>query len=115
MEKNREKQVILTYHTSMLAREEELEKLEKLYKRAEEGYGSICFISGPPGIGKSRLVNEFKDLRKQSSGILLAGGCVNQANKTPYRIFEEIIDEYIDSLEELQQWERDYRIRKVSK
>jgi DNA-binding SARP family transcriptional activator len=40
-------------------REAEMEKLDAALKDARQGSGSAFVISGPPGIGKTRLVTEF--------------------------------------------------------
>lgn len=42
-----------------IGREEEMEKLDKALTDARQGRGSAFLISGPPGMGKTRLVTEF--------------------------------------------------------
>jgi class 3 adenylate cyclase/predicted ATPase len=46
--------------TSLVGREEELDLLRRRWKRAVRGEGQFVQIVGEPGIGKSRLVGEFR-------------------------------------------------------
>jgi transcriptional regulator with GAF, ATPase, and Fis domain len=48
--------------TGFIGRDDSLEKLAGLLKGAASGKGSVVFISGERGIGKSRLMMEFKFL-----------------------------------------------------
>jgi class 3 adenylate cyclase len=46
--------------TSLVGREEELDLLRRCWERAARGEGQFVQIVGEPGIGKSRLVEEFR-------------------------------------------------------
>ena len=46
--------------TPLVGREEELEHLRRRWERARKGEGQLALIVGEPGIGKSRLVEEFR-------------------------------------------------------
>ena len=46
--------------TPLVGREEELELLRRRWERARNGAGQLALIVGEPGIGKSRLVEEFR-------------------------------------------------------
>src|SRR5271166_2769324 len=46
--------------TPLVGREEELELLRRRWERARAGAGQLVLIVGEPGIGKSRLVEEFR-------------------------------------------------------
>ena len=46
--------------TPLVGREEELELLERRWDQAKAGEGRVVLLAGEPGIGKSRLTQEFK-------------------------------------------------------
>ena len=46
--------------TPLVGREEELDLLRRRWDRARDGAGQLTLIVGEPGIGKSRLVEEFR-------------------------------------------------------
>ena len=45
--------------TPLVGREEELERLSRRWERARGGEGQLVLVVGEPGIGKSRLIQEF--------------------------------------------------------
>jgi class 3 adenylate cyclase/predicted ATPase len=47
-------------HTPLVGREEELDLLRRRWERAAKGEGQFVQIVGEPGIGKSRLIEEFR-------------------------------------------------------
>jgi class 3 adenylate cyclase/predicted ATPase len=46
--------------TALVGREEELELLRRRWERAVKGEGQLALVVGEPGIGKSRLAEEFR-------------------------------------------------------
>jgi class 3 adenylate cyclase/tetratricopeptide (TPR) repeat protein len=46
--------------TSFVGRERELQLLCECFEKAKAGHGQVVFIAGEPGIGKSRLLLEFR-------------------------------------------------------
>jgi class 3 adenylate cyclase len=46
--------------TPLVGREEELDLLRRQWERAARGEGQIALVVGEPGIGKSRLIKEFR-------------------------------------------------------
>ena len=46
--------------TPLVGREEELDLLRRRWERAARGEGQFALVVGEPGIGKSRLVEEFR-------------------------------------------------------
>ena len=46
--------------TPLVGREEELDLLTRRWQRAHKGEGQLVLVVGEPGIGKSRLIEEFR-------------------------------------------------------
>jgi class 3 adenylate cyclase len=46
--------------TPLVGREEELDLLTRRWERARKGEGQLALIVGEPGLGKSRLIEEFR-------------------------------------------------------
>ncbi len=46
--------------TPLVGREEELDILSRRWERARKGEGQLALVVGEPGIGKSRLIEEFR-------------------------------------------------------
>jgi class 3 adenylate cyclase/predicted ATPase len=46
--------------TPLVGREEELDHLRRRWERAAKGEGQLALVIGEPGIGKSRLIEEFR-------------------------------------------------------
>ena len=74
--------------TPFVARAREIALLEDLLAQAEQGHGQAVLIGGDPGIGKSRLLDEF---RRRTSGraAWLQGSAVSFGSTWP---FHPVID-----------------------
>jgi class 3 adenylate cyclase/DNA-binding winged helix-turn-helix (wHTH) protein/predicted ATPase len=67
-----------------VGREREMTTLHALLAQVEEGHGQVVGVVGEPGLGKSRLVHEF---RRSLGGRRLAyraGGCLSYGSTMPY-------------------------------
>lgn len=89
----------LNFQPKLIGRNRELAKLIQLFDQAVAGTGTICLISGEPGIGKSRLVEEFREYVYSRAGMFLMGRCLNHFNKNPYQPFKDVLDDYISKVE----------------
>lgn len=49
-------------HAPLIGREEEIELLRRRWERAKTGSGQVVVLVGEPGIGKSRLIEELREL-----------------------------------------------------
>ena len=74
--------------TPFVARESELALLEKLWAEAREGRRGFVHIEGEPGIGKSRLIFEF---RHKLGGTSFVGQCTPGGRSIPFKPFINII------------------------
>jgi class 3 adenylate cyclase/tetratricopeptide (TPR) repeat protein len=68
----------------LVGREAELARLRQLWGQALDGQGGALQIVGEPGIGKSRLAQELKDLLKPSGAFLLSCYCEPEGATSPF-------------------------------
>ncbi|MDD5065722.1 MAG: diguanylate cyclase [bacterium] len=90
-----DQKIRLTYRSRLIGREHEFNRLRELLDQAGSSAGSVCFISGEAGIGKSRLMDELRTYIYEQAGTFFLGRCFSQENKIPFQPFRDIIDEYI--------------------
>ncbi len=67
----------------LIGRDEALERLQQAYAQAQSGHGRMVLVSGEPGIGKSRLVQEFVT-GVQSEATVIAGSGHEPEQGLPY-------------------------------
>jgi DNA-binding NarL/FixJ family response regulator len=70
----------MSTRTPLVGRANELARLGEAFGRAREGEGSLLFLAGEAGVGKSRLTEEASE---GASGLVLRGAAVNGVT-TPY-------------------------------
>jgi predicted ATPase/class 3 adenylate cyclase len=70
--------------TELVGRERELATLRDCLARARAGRGQAVTIVGDPGVGKSRLIDEFRKSLGDESVTWLEGYCVAYGQTTPY-------------------------------
>src|SRR5919202_3965143 len=70
--------------TPYVGREHELRVLRSYLERVRKGQGQVVFISGEAGIGKSRLLLEFRQALAGEALIWLEGHTVSFGRNTPY-------------------------------
>ena len=69
--------------TPFIGREEELGLLTRRWERAQAGEGQLVFIVGEPGIGKSRLVEEFRAKLAETSHTWVEWSALQLLQNTP--------------------------------
>lgn len=74
----------------LVGRGDALRRLERAYARANSGHGGMILISGEPGIGKSRLMQDFA-ARLRGRALVLAGAGHADAQTMPYQPIVEAL------------------------
>ncbi len=86
--------------SSFVGRERELAELRGALEDAIAGHGRLYLISGVPGVGKTRLVEELVSLAEAGGGMTaLAGHCIDQEGAVPYLPFVEILESCVDRVD----------------
>jgi class 3 adenylate cyclase/tetratricopeptide (TPR) repeat protein len=77
--------------TRLVGRERELGLLHDRMARARDGHGQVVAIIGEPGIGKSRIIYEFRRSLQDERVTWLEGHCLGYGQGTPYLPLLEIL------------------------
>ncbi len=77
----------------LVGRERELQTLRERFELAQAGQGQVVFISGDPGIGKSRLLHELKLRLEGNTLTWLEGRCIAYGRDTPYLPLLDVLKE----------------------
>jgi predicted ATPase len=81
----------------MIGRDDELDTLRALFAVAQAGRGRVAVLIGEPGIGKSRLLAEFRrwamDERPDGNGVptWIEGHCVSYGHTLPYHLLLDLV------------------------
>jgi predicted ATPase/class 3 adenylate cyclase len=76
--------------TTFVGREHELEVLERALDDARSQLRVIDIVA-EPGIGKSRLLHEFRQRVGKERAFILSGGCSPDSQQTPFLPFIEVV------------------------
>ena len=68
----------------LVGRETELATMKEAYGHAREGRGRVVFVSGEPGIGKSRLLFEMRSILADEEVMWLTGRCISYGSDIAY-------------------------------
>ena len=77
----------------LVGRGQELRALEHHLRQAADRRGCVVSVSGEPGIGKSRLLDEFLG-RIASDTVCLRGQCLSYAQTTPYLPLADLLRQH---------------------
>lgn len=94
------RRLVQTAQARFVGRDPELRAAAELVENLFAGSGSVLFLTGEPGIGKSRLLLELRDLfyrLNPASGrqSWLEGRCVSYGESLPYWPYREVLREWI--------------------
>lgn len=76
----------------LIGRAQELARLEQLLVRACEGRGSVAFIGGPAGMGKSHLAQAVADQARDLGFWVFSGHCQEAEGRVPYAPLVDILE-----------------------
>jgi ABC-type oligopeptide transport system substrate-binding subunit/class 3 adenylate cyclase len=84
-------------------RERELRQIRELADAALAGSGAILFVTGEPGIGKTRLISEFRAAFEEGSSphgrpLWLEGKCVSYGESMTYWPFRDLVRSWLGVL-----------------
>jgi ABC-type transport system substrate-binding protein len=82
-----------------VGRSKEFAELQQRLNAALGGECQFVLVSGEPGIGKTRLIDELATLAKVRQALVLRGRSVEQDRSLPYQGFCELIQEYFRQAE----------------
>jgi ABC-type transport system substrate-binding protein len=82
-----------------VGRSKEFAELQQRLNAALAGEGQFALVSGEPGIGKTRLIDELATLARVRQARVLRGRSVEQDRSLPYQGFCELIQEYFRQAE----------------
>ena len=83
-----------------VGRNKEIEHLKDRLEQANEGHGQVVGIMGEPGVGKSRLICQFRDSLTASEYTIIEGGCIHYGDAIPYLPILDLLKDYFDIKED---------------
>ena len=81
--------------TPFVGREEELRLLLSRWQRTREGEGQLALIIGEPGIGKSRLVAEFRERIRDTPHIWMESAGEQFFENSPFHALTEMLSQWL--------------------
>ena len=81
---------------AFVGRRAEVDTLRRLLDQAMLGHGQIVTIAGEPGIGKSRLIQEFQQSVRSERVVIREGRCAPYGAHVPYFPAIEILQAFCD-------------------
>lgn len=95
---NRDAPEKLHLSTKMFGREEQLQELLSIFEKVKEGSAEVFVISGPPGIGKTRLIEELQLPVSEAGGYFGIGRYDPFHRNIPYSGVIEAIKDIINKI-----------------
>lgn len=80
-------------HVPMVGRDQQLSKLEDVFRVVRAGQGRVVCVLGEPGLGKSRLLAEFKARATAGDEPIawVEGRCLSYGETIPYHLLVELV------------------------
>ncbi|MBN2391301.1 MAG: AAA family ATPase, partial [Anaerolineae bacterium] len=80
----------------LIGRDASLQAMLRLAENFSRGIGGVVWLEGEPGIGKSRLMQEFSLRLKGSGTVVLEGRCSPQKSSHAFSLFSEVLLQVFD-------------------
>jgi class 3 adenylate cyclase/predicted ATPase len=90
---------------SFIGRGREIEEIGRALALVRIGRGQIVAVTGEPGVGKSRLLHEFKQ-KRPAECLLLEAAAISHSASAPYHVVIELLRNYFRLLPEDTQQQR---------
>ena len=97
--------------TRFVGRENSMAALMEAYDKVQSGSGQVLGIVGEAGVGKSRLLLEFRNLLPQAEFSFVEGRCLHYGGSMSYLPILDILRSYFD----IKEGEREFVIKKKIK
>jgi len=85
---------LLLSRTPFVGRESELTRLKTKLADARSGRGGLVMLVGEPGIGKSRMIEEFTEHARAAGSVVVFGACFEGEWTPPFAPFAQAIHGY---------------------
>ena len=85
----------------IVGREREIEVVEQLLEGTCAGDARFVFVTGEPGIGKTRLLAELLARAEERDCLALYGGAAEFERELPFGLVVDAIDEYLETIDPL--------------
>ncbi len=97
----------LSFATRLIGREAELDRLRSRLWELKKNKGSICFISGEPGSGKTRMLNELRADVHRLGGLFISGKCYQYESGSPFKALSTALESYVEKVRRLNPADRE--------
>jgi tetratricopeptide (TPR) repeat protein len=87
------------HRPAFIGRAAEVARLTRHFEEIQAGCGALVMLVGEPGIGKTRILEEFANIARTGHAAVLWGRCYEGEWAPPYGPFSEAITEYVLSAE----------------
>ena len=84
----------LNPRVELIERSNQLDDLLKSFRHAKQGRGSILFVTGETGLGKTRLMEEFRASAGPREGLFLYGKCDEFRSHVPYQPIAFVLEDF---------------------
>ena len=82
----------------LVGRDAERTRLIKAYESIRSGGRALYLIGGPPGVGKSSLINSLAEYVQKNEGVFISGKFEQYRSGSPYSALLQALEKMVDSI-----------------